>query len=281
MSAEAHSDTQSTEPGLLEGIAGWRLNPGADAEEQIEALLEPLLAAGQLPDGHRSITAVLLGGQYHLGGEKDTRRMAQAVGLTATDRVVDLACYVGAPARQLAREWGCHVVGVDISRLHAAVAQRLSEVTGLAGYTRFICASADAVPEPDGSFTVAWSQCSFPTDLSWMPEIARLLASGGRLAFTGLIRRCASRDPDLLALDEIRSRIERLGFRVVIAEDISDRDLDDGWLPARRKLDKSRDHYRTLMGDEWLREAYRSLDADIAAWREGVTGNGRIVAMKE
>ena len=34
--------------------------------------------------------------------------------------------------------------------------------------------------EPDGSFTVAWSQGSFPTeDLRWFPEIRRLLAPAG------------------------------------------------------------------------------------------------------
>lgn len=191
-------------------MASWRLDPGGNVEHQIEAMLEPLLAAGWLPHNHESSDAILLGEQYHLGGAEDTRRMAEIVGLTAADRVVDLACYVGGPARQLARDHGCTVVGVDISPVHVAVAQRLTQLCGLDDRMNFICASAEAAPLPDASFTVAWSQCTFPPDLNWMTEITRLLAPGGRVAFTGVIRCSASTDPGLLSLDEMVERVTRM-----------------------------------------------------------------------
>jgi hypothetical protein len=35
------------------------------------------------------------------------------------------------------------------------------------------------------------------------------------------------------------------------------------------------------MGEDWVRKAFESLDADIAAWQSGSMGNGRIVAVKE
>jgi hypothetical protein len=75
--------------------------------------------------------------------------------------------------------------------------------------------------------------------------------------------------------------IAREGYRVISAEDISETDLEFGWLPARRKLQEGDTHYRTLMGDEWVARAYRSLDNDIAQWREGRMGCGRVVAVKE
>jgi SAM-dependent methyltransferase len=261
-------------------MAGWRLDADRNLEQQIEALIEPLLAAGLLPHNHESVDAILLGEQYHLGGTEDTRGMAELVGLTAADRVVDLACYIGGPARQLARDYGCQVVGVDISPVHVAVAQRLTHLCRLDDRVSFVCARADAVPFPDGSFTVAWSQCTFPSDLSWMMEITRLLAPAGRVAFTGIIRRAASTKPELLHLDEVAERVTHMGYRVISAEDISDAELALGWLPARRRLAEHEARYRELMGDAWVEKAYQSLDADIGQWQSGEMGDGRVAAVK-
>ena len=258
-------------------IAEWRLDPSVDTGAQIAAMLESLQAAGLL---RASACAVLLGEQYHLGGAEDTRRMADLLKISAADRVLDLACYVGGPARQLARDYGCQVVGVDISGDCIAIAQKLTELCALMDRVRFVCASAETVPEPDGSFTVAWSQGSFPSDLSWLKEMHRLLVPGGRIAFTGLIRRSDLCDPSHCSLDEVQRRVTDLGFRVISAEDISDWELEHGWLPIHRKLKDNEAHYRDLMGGEWVGRARRDLEADTAAWRERRLGSGRIVAVK-
>jgi len=262
-------------------LADWSLTPDGDAQEQIDRLLEPLYARGVLPDRHESVDAILLGEQYHLGGAEDTRRMARLAGISAAERVVDLACYIGGPARQLAREYECRVVGVDISHVHIAVAEKLTELAGLQERVTFMCESADAVPLPDESFTVAWSQCSFPHDLSWLAEMDRLLQPGGRLAFTGVIRREECEDPGLLPLREICQKVEAMGYRVLSAEDISDMDLERGWLPALDKLNRNERHYVGLLGTEWVEKARASIETDIAAWREARMGCGRVVAVKE
>lgn len=262
---------------LAEMISRWGLDEGRDLDLQVAALLEHAQAAGVL---HASVNAVLLGEQYHLGGAEDTRRMASALGITSADRVIDLACYVGGPARQLAREHGCSVVGVDFSKDCIAVARKLTELCHLDDRVEFTCCDADAVPEPDGSFTVAWSQCSFPSDLSWLSEISRLLAPSGRLAFTGLIRRGPTSDPALLSLDELVARVAGSGYRVLKAEDISDMDLEYGWLASRHRLEANEAHYRAVFGDDWVRQARAELDKDTEAWQSGKEGNGRIVAVK-
>jgi len=270
---------------LNEMMQSWHQEPGSDSGVQIAAMLKSLQAAGLL---RASACAVLLGEQYHLGGAEDTRRMAELVGISEADRVLDLACYVGGPARQLAREYGCQVVGVDISEDCVAIAEKLTDICGLTDRVRFICCNAETVPMPDGSFTVAWSQGSFPSDLRWMHEIRRLLVLGGRLAFTGSVCREPTEEPALdpygarlLSLEETVARVEAMGFRVTSTEDISDWELEHGWLPIRRKLKDNEAHYRELMGEEWVGRAYRDLDADTAAWREGRMGNGRIIAVKE
>ncbi len=263
---------------LSEIMQSWHLCPGSDPGVQIAAMLESLQAAGLL---RGSTNAVLLGEQYHLGGEDDTRRMAELLNLGAEDRVADFACYVGGPARQLAREYGCDVVGVDFLPVHIAIAERLTELVGLTDSVSFVCASAEAVPLERESFTVIWSQGSMPQDLGWLREMDRLLKPAGRLAFTGLIRRAACDDPALLSLCEISQKVEAMGYRVVSAEDISQPDLKHGWLPALAKLRENEAHYRELMGSDWVRKARANIEADIATWRERRMGNGRVVAVKE
>jgi ubiquinone/menaquinone biosynthesis C-methylase UbiE len=199
---------------------------------------------------------VLLGEEYHLGGAEDTRRMAEALHLTADDRVLDLACYTGGPARHLARDYGCRVVGVDFSADCIAIAEALTRFGGLEGRVSFHCCDAEAVPEPDGSFTVAWSQCSFPSDLHWLAEARRLLAPGGRVAFTGLIRRSPASEQGLLSLEEAAERVRGFGFRVTGVEDISELDLTYGWVPSMEKLRCREQHYRTRFGEAWVQKAY-------------------------
>ena len=87
--------------------------------------------------------------------------------------------------------------------------------------------------------------------------------------------------PSYCSLREVQRRVTEVGCRVVSAEDISDWELEDGWLPIRRKLEENEAHYRNLLGDEWVKKAYQSIDEDTAAWREGRLGSGRVVAVKE
>jgi hypothetical protein len=57
-------------------------------------------------------------------------------------------------------------------------------------------------------------------------------------------------------------------------------DLEHGWLPALAKLNRSEQHYAEILGAEWVSTARANIEADIAHWREGRMGNGRVVAAK-
>ncbi len=265
-------------PQLVELLSTWHLKSDESPDPQVAALLEQAQSLGLF---RATTSAVLLGEQYHLGGVEDTRQLAEALKITAEDHVIDLACYIGGPARYLAREYGCRVTGVDMMEEYLAVGQRLTQLCGLAERVQFLCCDANAVPLPDASFTVAWSQGSFPSDLSWLSEMHRLLVPGGRLGFTGVIRRNAAGDPDRLSLEEAAARVAGWGFRVLQCEDLTESDLELGWYPAKRKLQESEEHYTALMGATWVRRAYADLASDTELWRSGREGNGRIVAVKE
>jgi len=112
------------------------------------------------------------------------------VGLLPDDmtglRAIELGCGTGYVSAWMARR-GATVVGVDVSSAQLATARRLQEEHGVAGID-FVEASAEAVPEPDGSFDFAVSEYGAAIWCDphvWVPEAARLLRPGGRLHFHG------------------------------------------------------------------------------------------------
>jgi len=98
---------------------------------------------------------------------------------SAITRLVDL----GVPPYLI----GATVVGVDVSVRQLATARRLQAEHGLDAIA-FVEASAEEVPEPDGSFDLAVSEYGAAIWCDphvWIPEAHRLLRPGGRLRFLG------------------------------------------------------------------------------------------------
>ncbi|WP_129843224.1 class I SAM-dependent methyltransferase [Streptomyces sp. RFCAC02] len=97
---------------------------------------------------------------------------------------VELGCGTAYVSAWLARA-GALPVGVDVSAEQLATARAMQEEFGLA--FPLVQGNAEQVPYPDGSFDFAISE--FGASLwcdpyAWIPEAARLLRPGGRLAFS-------------------------------------------------------------------------------------------------
>lgn len=98
-------------------------------------------------------------------------------------RAVELGCGTGYVSAWMARR-GADVVGIDVSDGQLATARRLAAEHGVA--LTLIHGSAEAVSEPAGSFDFAISEYGAALWCDphvWIPEAARLLKPGGRLAF--------------------------------------------------------------------------------------------------
>ena len=113
--------------------------------------------------------------------------------------VIELGCGTAYWSAWLARR-GARVVGIDNSARQLETARELQREHGLA--FPLIHGSAEAVPLPDASFDLAFSEygASIWCDPHrWVPEAARLLRPGGHLLFlkTGLMRTlCTADDGD-------------------------------------------------------------------------------------
>jgi SAM-dependent methyltransferase len=163
---------------------------------------------------------------------------------------LDLGCGDGRLTRVLSEEvGGLTLVGLDLDPMETALAH--SEGV----YARVHTTSAEAVPEPDGSFDFVLSVSVMehipPLDVV-LREVARVLKPGGQLITTvpsvgfhaclrGPVLPGASREQYLAKLDrrvahlrywtiaEWRDALERAGLRMVEAQPIMARDVMRRW----------------------------------------------------
>ncbi len=96
--------------------------------------------------------------QLHAGGRAATRALAQMANLRPGMRVLDIGSGVGGPARTLAAEYGCQVVGLDLTETFCEAAEMLTRKVGLGNQATFKQGSALDLPFDDGSFDAVWTQ---------------------------------------------------------------------------------------------------------------------------
>ncbi len=150
----------------------------------LDRILAALRAAGKDLD-RLTIDDLAPVDEFHSRRRRATEELAAMLAPVASDRVVDIGSGLGGPARYLARTYGCRVCGVDLTPAFVEAATGLTRLTGLTAQVDFRVGSALALPFPDASFDLAWSQnvaMNIQDRAAWYGEIRRVLKPGGRLA---------------------------------------------------------------------------------------------------
>lgn len=119
------------------------------------------------------------------GGEAATMRAIELAGLEASRslRIADIGCGTGAAAIILARSLNARVTAIDLFPVFLRRLQRRASDDGVAGRIDAVCASMDALPFPDESFDVLWSEGAV-YHMGFAAGVAawrRLLKPGGTL----------------------------------------------------------------------------------------------------
>ena len=154
--------------------------------------------------------------QNPLSPEK-VRLVAEYLRLGPESRVLDVACGKGGPARLLAREFGCRVLGVELREPFAEVARRRAREEGLAELVDVRTGdAAELTLQPDEWDAALCLGATFV----WggMEETARALVAavrpGGGVAIgEPYVRARALPDDadDYVPLEETAARLERAG----------------------------------------------------------------------
>lgn len=230
-------------------------------------------------------------GLYEVGA-----RLVRRLGVTAGERVVDVACGTGNAAIPAARA-GARVTGVDLSPQMLEVARARSEDAGVAA--EWVEGDAEALPLPDGDVDVVVSTfgCMFaPRHDAAADELARVLTPGGRLGlcawtpegvfgdFFRIVADYLPPDPEFVdpplawgQPDRVHELFEGTGVALEFGR--------EAWEIAHRSVDAAVDCYTDCLGPvvraRELAETdgrwpeFRAELADLFAAHEG--GDGRVV----
>lgn len=219
------------------------------------------------------------------GGPAAVEALARRAGVSAGSRVLDVCAGLGGPARFLAARLGCRIVALELHGRRAAGAARLTRLVGLATRVRVVRADALRLPLATGAFDACVSQeglLHVEDKAAALAECRRVLAPGGRLAFTDWVARPRLADRErarlrdwmaattLQTLDGYRGLLGRAGFHAVEAED-----LTDEWCPIlRRRLER----YRSL-GGAWARDLQEVFAFFVGLVEAGKLTGGRLTGI--
>jgi SAM-dependent methyltransferase len=166
--------------------------------------------------------------QFHAGGPEAVDRLLPSLHLAPGMTVLDVGSGFGGPARQVARDTGCTVVGVDITPAYVDAAQALTHTAGLSEQVRFFCSDIAAfdLAEFDAAYTMH-VQMNVADKKTFFTEIARRLRPGARFATFEVCRggdteptpplpwSLDGTDSYLATADELRATIQSSGFELV------------------------------------------------------------------
>src|SRR5262244_1499907 len=199
----------------------------------IGAILAALKAAGKDID-HLTPDDLAPVDEFHSGQRPATVRLAELVGFTGAERVLDVGSGLGGPSRYLAWRYGCRVSGVDLTAEFCRVAEMLTQRTGLVGRVDYRQGNALDLPFDDMSFDVVWSQnaaMNIADRERLYREMRRVLKAGGKLALQEVAAGPGgpphypvqwAREPSISFLysqQATRQTLEAAGFRVLVWQD--------------------------------------------------------------
>ena len=212
-----------------------------------EMILAALKAAGKDID-HLTPDDLAPVDEFHGGQRPATIRLAELVGFTGAERVLDVGSGLGGPSRYLAWRYGCRVSGVDLTAEFCRVAELLTRLTGLVGKVDYRQGNALDLPFDEMSFDVVWSQnaaMNIADRDRLYHEMRRVLKPGGRLALQEVAAGPGApphfpvqwaRKPHisfLLTPEATRAKLEAAGFRVLTWQDTSAATLASAQARAR------------------------------------------------
>ena len=264
----------------IEVLDQMKFTPDDDFIKAVESMIQPVLFKGYFGTGY---TRIVSGLQYHLCGELDTRELAELANIKPDDVVLDECCFIGGPAIQLAKEYGCKVIGIDLLESAILAANKIAELTSLSSLASFRVSDASNLDFEDNYFTVVWNQCSLVHDEKWIDELDRVLQPLGRMALTFQIV-TNQRNPEdpfgRWTLDDLENILKGKGYLILDKTDITERDIELGWMELIKRLEDNKDLYASVFGDEWVKNARSDFECCAKDMTKRKYGNGRIVAQK-
>lgn len=255
----------------------------------------------------------LLGENFHWGyfqSESETLEtatdnlidlLAAPLNIEPTDKLMDVGCGIGGPARYLAGKFGCDITGFSTSQEGIARARKLTEESELAKKPQFEVRNALKNEFDDNSFDSVFllEMSHLIRDKSKLIlESCRSLKIGGRISLCDLTlqRRLTAKEivkhhKDLVLLERCfgKARLEPLDYYELIfkncgIEDVKITDISKEVIPTiqnwRKNAETNRKVLTTHISDQDVDDFIRSCDVLQTLYTDGAWGYGAISGVK-
>ena len=225
---------------------------------------------------------------FHSRGLAATRELLAVLAPEPGDRLLDIGCGIGGPARWIAAKTGCEVVGVDLTPEFCEAAEALTRACEMSASVRVMQGDATALPVEDATFARAYSQnvvMNIADKPAFYREARRALRPGGVLALSNLAQGpagaphypvpwAASAMTSFLSTpEETSSEIAAAGFEIVSFRDMTP-NLRAFYEEQREKL--KREGPPALGAHILMGEAMKTFQRNVARSVE----EGRLVALE-
>jgi len=180
--------------------------------------------------------------ELHLRGRSATIELAREAGLNESMRVLDIGCGIGGPARTLASEFGCHVIGLELCEEYCHATEIINDRVGLSNKIEIRQGNALNMPFGNAVFDVVFMQhvlMNIENKERLLSQTKRVLRPKGRLALYTI---CISsitpihfpviwaNNPDinfLLSANDLRNLISNSGFKEISWKDETEKILEE------------------------------------------------------
>lgn len=171
---------------------------------------------------------------FHARGFPATVELADRLPISAGQRILDIGCGLGGPARYMAKRFRCNVSGLDITEPFVQAANKLTALVRMQGSVQIELGDGQHLPYPDAMFDGAYAQhvtMNVADRPRFFAEAYRVLKPGAFFALTehGLGPKGQPHYPlpwsadgtgaYLVTPSETRALLEKSGFEDVVIED--------------------------------------------------------------
>ena len=210
-----------------------------------EKIAEALRSAGKDLNELKAIDLSAVD-EFHFRGRKATLQLAEKMKLSEDASVLDIGSGLGGPARTLAEEYGCSVIGLDLTQAFCEVAVILSDWVNLAEWTEFQQGDATNLPFAENQFDAAMTihvAMNIPAKDKMYQQARRIVKPGGIFAVYDILQGEGgevlfpvpwARDPSISHLatpDQMKMLLSGAGFNILDIHDSTHESLN--WLEAR------------------------------------------------
>jgi ubiquinone/menaquinone biosynthesis C-methylase UbiE len=154
-------------------------------------MVQSALAQSGLQNSIVPVEKLAMLDQFHVLGFQATVELATLCNISPQTKVLDIGSGLGGASRYLAKNFGCHVTGIDLSPEFVEASRYLTRRTGLEANAKFEVADAIDMPFENETFDLAWTQhvaMNIEDRSALYAEIRRILKPDGRFAIFDIVK---------------------------------------------------------------------------------------------